>query len=173
MKNIIVKTGLLGFLFLAFGFSYNYYQIFYSKNTNFPDDIVYLYISTGSGFDNLKSNISPYLKDTISFFKAAKKKEYINIKPGKYAIKKDYSNNDIITSLRSNNIPIKVIFNNVERLEDLATKISNLIESDSLALMNSFIDDKFLKENSLTKESVFAIFTVDYNQFVTYSCEKC
>ena len=46
MKNIIVKTGLLGFLFLAFGFSYNYYQIFYSKNTNFPDDIVYLYIST-------------------------------------------------------------------------------------------------------------------------------
>ena len=79
--------------------------------------------------------------------------------------KKDYSNNDIITSLRSNNIPIKVIFNNVERLEDLATKISNLIESDSLALMNSFIDDKFLKENSLTKESVFAIFLPNTYEF--------
>jgi len=165
MKNIIVKTGFLGFLFLAFGFSYNYYQIFYSKNTNFPNEIVYLYISTGSGFDNLKSNISPYLKDTISFFKAAKKKEYINIKPGKYAIKKGYSNNDIITSLRSNNIPIKVIFNNLERLEDLADKISNLIESDSLALMNSFTNDKFLKENNLTKESVFAIFLPNTYEF--------
>jgi UPF0755 protein len=125
-----------------------------------------LHIPTGSGLINLKKQISPFLKDTTSFFNAAKKKEYFyNIKAGKYEIKKGFSNNDIIASLRSKNIPVRVTFNNIERIENLASKIPNFIETDSLSLMNSFFDEKFLKDNSLTKESVFAIFLPNTYEF--------
>ncbi|HCO83089.1 MAG TPA: aminodeoxychorismate lyase, partial [Arenibacter sp.] len=56
-----------------------------------------------------------------------------NIKAGKYAIKKGMSNNDIVNSLRSGNIPVKVAFNNQENLADLAGRISLRIEADSTA----------------------------------------
>ncbi|MGY8945436.1 MAG: endolytic transglycosylase MltG [Flavobacteriales bacterium] len=165
-KNKIILITLLVFLFFTFKFLYNYYHTFYSENTSFAVDVVYLHIPTGSGLINLKKQISPFLKDTTSFFNAAKKKEYFyNIKAGKYEIKKGFSNNDIIASLRSKNIPVRVTFNNIERIENLASKIPNFIETDSLSLMNSFFDEKFLKDNSLTKESVFAIFLPNTYEF--------
>ena len=90
---------------------YEHYKTFYSKNTNFVDDEVFLFIPTGSGELKLKKQISPYLSDTLTFFKAAEKKNYFNnIKAGKFRIQKDFSNNDIINSLRSQNIPVTVSY---------------------------------------------------------------
>ena len=165
-KNLVIKIGGIVFLFISFSYLYSYYKTFYKENTSFIEEKITLYIPTGSGIINLKKQISPFLKDTITFFNAAKKKEYFyNIKAGKYEIKKGFSNNDIITSLRSKNIPVKVTFNNIERIEDLASKISYLIETDSLSLMNSFSDQNFIKDNNLTKESVFAIFLPNTYEF--------
>ena len=145
---------------------YEHYKTFFSKNTSFVDDEIFLFIPTGSGELKLKKQISPYLSDTSSFFKAAEKKNYFNnIKAGKFRIQKDFSNNDIINSLRSQNIPVKITFNNVERLEDLASKISKVIEADSLSLMKSFFETDFLLNNQLTKESVFAIFLPNTYEF--------
>jgi UPF0755 protein len=39
------------------------------------------------------------------------------------------NNNDIINSIRSNNIPINISFNNQETIEKLASRISVQIES--------------------------------------------
>ena len=165
-KKIVIKIGVIAFLFLALAYLYSYHKIFYKENTSFMEEKIILYIPTGSGIINLKKQISPFLKDTTTFFNAAKKKEYFyNIKAGKYVIKKGFSNNDIITSLRSKNIPVKVTFNNIERIEGLASKISYLIEADSLSLMNSFSDQNFIKDNTLTKESVFAIFLPNTYEF--------
>ena len=164
--NIVIRFGLGSFLFLAFVLLYNNYRTFYLENTSFENEKIYLYIPTGTGLDNLKKQLSPYLLDTITFFKAAKKKEYLsNIKAGKYEIKKGFSNNDIINSLRSNNIPVKVTFNNIERIEVLASKISKIIETDSLSLMESFMNKEFLVQNSLNKHSVFAVFVPNTYEF--------
>ncbi|SUZ83684.1 uncharacterized protein METZ01_LOCUS36538 [marine metagenome] len=165
-KNIIIKLGVIFFLFITVAFLYNYYSTFFSDNTNFDTSEVYLYIPSETDSNNLKSQISPFLKDSITFFKAAEKKEYFkNIKAGKYEIKKGFSNNDIINSLRSKNIPVKVTFNNVERLENFVSKISKLIEADSISLMNSIRDKDFLNENNLTSESVFGIFLPNTYEF--------
>jgi UPF0755 protein len=59
--------------------------------------------------------------------------------------------------LRSN-VPVKLAFNNQERLENFAARVSSQIEPDSLTLMNTFKDSIFLKENGFTDENVFVMF---------------
>ena len=47
-------------------------------------------------------------------------------------------NNTIVNILRSERLTTKVIFNNQERLENLAGRISEQIEADSIELLNAF-----------------------------------
>ena len=166
LYKFIIWLGVACFLFLAVTFTYNYYNTYYAENTSFNEEKIFLYIPTGSGLNNLKIQISPFLKDSSTFLDAAYKTKYVlNIKAGKYEIKKGFSNKEIINSLRFNNIPVNVIFNNIERLENLASKVSNYIESDSLSLINSFNEELFLKTNNLNPESVFAIFLPNTYEF--------
>ena len=84
---------------------------------------------------------------------------------GKYELKKGFSNKEIINSLRFKNIPIKITFNNMERIENLASRVSKFIEADSLSLMNSFNNEVFLENNNLNTESVFSIFLPNTYEF--------
>ena len=164
--NIILSLGILSFLFTLSLVVYNYYKTYYSENTNFDEESVYLYIKSGSGLDNFKKQITPLVKDSVTFFNAAYKTKYfLNIKAGRYEIKKGFSNKEIINSLKFQNKPVKVTFNNLERIENLASRISNFIEADSLSLMNSFNDVNFLNENNLNSESVFSIFLPNTYEF--------
>lgn len=167
-SNLKIIIGLIVALLCAIGtvLSYNYYRTFYADNTGFNESELYFYVTTGSDFFTLKKQITTHLKDSTTFLKASEKKNFVNdVKPGKYVIKKGFSNLDIINSFKFNNIPVKVTFNNIQRLEDFASKISNLIEPDSLSLMKSFLETDFLLSNQLTRESVFAIFIPDTYEF--------
>ena len=64
-------------------------------------------------------------------------------------------NNKIINSLRSKRLTVKVTFNNQERLEDLAGRISYQIEADSLDLLNSFKNISFLKEFGFNEKMLY------------------
>jgi UPF0755 protein len=164
--NIILSLGILSFLFILSLVVYNYYKTYYSENTNFDEESVFLYIKSGSGLDNFKKQITPLVKDSVTFFNAAYKTKYFfNIKAGRYEIKKGFSNKEIINTLKFQNKPVKVTFNNLERIENLASRISNFIEADSLSLMNSFNDVNFLNENNLNSESVFSIFLPNTYEF--------
>ena len=67
-------------------------------------------------------------------------------------LKKGMNNNDIINSLRVNNLPVRVSFNNQESLESLAGRIATQIEADSVSLVKAFKDNAFLKDKGLFKE---------------------
>ena len=71
LYKIIISIGLLSFLFISSAVIYNYYKTFYSENTNFSDESVFIYIKSGTGLKSLRNEISPYIKDTSTFFKAA------------------------------------------------------------------------------------------------------
>ena len=77
-------------------------------------------------------------------------KYYINVKAGRYRIARDMTNNDIINSLRSQNLAVTVAFNNQHSLGLLAQRISNQVEADSLSLMEVFTDSVFLSSNAFT-----------------------
>ncbi len=75
------------------------------------------------------------------------------------------SNNDIINSIRSNNLPIKLSFNNQERIEDLAGRIAQQIEPDSLSLLKAMTDSTFLKEKNFTKQTVINMYVPNTYEF--------
>ena len=120
IKRILLFVVLAG-LVVGGIFSYMVYNAIFAPNTSFNNEEAYLYIPTGSTFQEVKELAQPVLKNLETFEQVAKRKGYTsNVKAGKYAIKKGMNNNDIINTLRVNNIPVKVSFNNQETLADLA-----------------------------------------------------
>src|SRR5690606_27271020 len=153
---------------------YNIYTSIFSPNTAFNNNIAHVYIPTNATFDEVKEQLSPLLKNINTFETVAEKKGYIsNVKAGKYAIKKGMNNNDIVNTLRSQNIPVKVSFNNQENLESLAGRIAVQIEADSLSLLNAFNEMSFLNEMGLTEETKLTPYIPNsYEFFWNTSAEK-
>ena len=145
--------------FVGFIFIFKFYTIFFLNNTKFKNDYSYVFIDRDDTIDSLKNQLLPLLKSIKDFNIAANKKGYTdNIKPGKYKIDRGMGNNKIINSLRSKRLTVKVTFNNQERLEDLAGRVSYQIEADSLDLLNSFKNISFLKEFGFNAENALSMY---------------
>ena len=143
----------------------------FKSNTSFNEKSKDIYIKTGSSYSQLLKQIDPYLLNVDDFNVLAKRKKY-NIKPGKYQIKNGMNNNEIINSLRSNNMTVNVIYNNIIDLNDLAGKISNQIEADSISVLNSFKTD-FFKERGFDERNILSMYIPNsYNFFWNTSVEK-
>ena len=143
-----------------------FYKIFYESNTLFNEEYVFVKIPTNSTENQLLDSIGKHVKDLSKFSKAANYKDYFsNIKPGRYKLENGFNNNQIINSLRSNNVPIKITYNNIETFDQLIKRISEKIEADSLSLSNVFYEEKFLNDLGLDSESVFSLFIPNTYEF--------
>ena len=143
-----------------------FYKIFYESNTLFNEEYVFVKIPTNSTENQLLDSIGKHVKDLSKFSKAANYKDYFsNIKPGRYKLENGFNNNQIINSLRSNNVPIKITYNNIETFDQLIKRISERIEADSLSLSNVFFEEKFLNDLGLDSESVFSLFIPNTYEF--------
>ncbi|MBZ9779768.1 endolytic transglycosylase MltG [Psychroflexus sp. CAK8W] len=150
IKKILVAVSVVGLLVLG-GVSLYIYNVIFTPNTSFETDTTSVYVSTGSTLQEVVNQLHPLLKDTENFITVAKKKGYAsNVKPGHFVLKKDMNNNEIINTLRSRNIPIKVSFNNQHRLENLAGRVAEQIEADSLELLQAMLSDEFLNSKNIT-----------------------
>src|SRR5699024_10208436 len=76
------------------------------------------------------------------------------------------SNNDILIALRNNNEPFLIAFNNQDRLEKLAKRISEQIEADSSSLIAAMKDEEFLKAHDFPKETALNMYIP--NQYELY-----
>ena len=165
IKKILFAIALIG-LIAGGVFAYYVYQAVFSPNTKFETETTVLYVPTGSTYTELIELISPLLKDIYSFDKIARRKGYVDkIKAGRYILKKNSNNNQIINILRSKNSPVQISFNNQERLEDLAGRIASQIESDSLSLLKSFKDEVFLKSKNFSLETALAMYIPNKYEF--------
>ena len=158
IKKIIWGIVLLGLIGMA-GFAYYVYNSVFTSNTSFNNAEAHIYIPTGSRFSDVSKELRPLLKNMITFEAVANRKGYpANVKAGHYIIKKGMSNNDIINSIRSNNVPVFVKFNNQERLENLAGHLATQIEADSISLLNAMKDSEFLKDADLNLDNALSIY---------------
>lgn len=165
IKKILLAIVGIG-LVLGGIFAYMVYSAFLSPNTSFEEDQVIVHVRSEAGFEEVKDSLSRYLTDIKTFGQAAQKKGYAsNIKGGRYAIKKGMNNNEIVNSLRSKNLPVKVSFNNQERLENLAGRIATQIEADSVSLLSAMRDPEFLSENNLVAANELAIYLPNSYEF--------
>lgn len=128
-----------------------------------------LYIPTGSSYisvlDTLNANLdikNPKLLEWV----AEKKKYPALIKPGRYVIDSDMSYNGLINLLRSGRQkPVKVTFNNVRSLNQIAGKIEKLIEADSSQLVSYFSDESNYEKDGFKEENIIALFIPDTYEF--------
>ena len=165
IKKILLAVVLLGLVAMG-GFAWYVYSTVFAPNTAFNNEQAHIYIPTDATYQDVVSELEPLLKDMNDFTAVAQKKEYAsNIKAGHFIIKKGMNNNDIINTIRSKNIPIKVKFNNQERIEDLAGNIARQIEADSLSLLKAMKDSVFLKEAGQTDATALVLYIPNTYEF--------
>jgi len=155
-------------------FAYTVYDAIFAPNTKFNNSEAFLYIGSDDTINDVEQLLQPLLEDASSFLKVAERKGYAsNVKGGKYVIKKGMNNNDIVNSLRSKNIPVKVSFNNQETLGNLAGRIASQIEPDSLTLLSTFTDKEFFQSNGFNDVDQLAMFIPNsYEFFWNTSADK-
>jgi UPF0755 protein len=162
--GIIVIIGLI--------LSYRYFKMALMPNVllDSPKQEVYFYVPTGSEYDDVirllkRKNI---VRNINSFEWLARKVDYPkNIHPGRYLIKKNMSNFELVRILRSGrfNIPVKLVINEFESIADLASFISEQLEIDSTELMKYLMRPQFLKEHGLNRQSVLCLFVPNTYEF--------
>lgn len=170
-KIISIGAVVVAAVLLVYGFVL-IRQIF-SANTKFSEEKVYVYVPTGSDYEAVKKLISPYVEDMQRFELVAGKTSYPeNVKSGRFLLKNGMSSYDLVKTMRIND-PVKLAFNNQERLENLAGRVGSQIEPDSLSLLTTFKDSTFLKENGFTEDNVFVMFIANtYELYWDITAEK-
>ena len=145
----------------------------FSANTKFEEKELYVYVPTGAKYTDVKKILEPYIKNFEDFEMVANKRSYPeNVKSGRFLLKKDMNNIDLVRAMRSN-VPVKLAFNNQERLENFAGRVGSEIEADSVSLLKAFRDPEFLAANGFNEENVFAMFIPNtYEIYWNTSAEK-
>ena len=140
------------------------------KISVFPkEDSIILNIPTGSSYNNVLDTLNANLiiKNKKAFNWLVKKKKYPDlIKSGKYVVNKPMSINELIDMLRAGNqAPIRVTFNNIRSMEQLAGRFSKQLEIDSTDFMMFFSDTSNYIKNGFTKENIISIFIPNTYEF--------
>lgn len=163
---LIIAAGVAGYLG---------YQIIYSPNVWTEDKSEnYLYIKNDDTFEDIKTQLysKGYIIHRNNFELLAEYKKYPeNIKPGRYQLQKDMSNNDLINLLRSGNqTPVKLMFNNIRLKEDLAQRIANQINIDKNEFLKNLSDSNYVKKLGFKLETVKSMF-IPNTYFVYWNTE--
>jgi len=159
MKKII--STLVVIVIIGLGASGYFYNRFFMPNVETSNDSkTFVYIRSNATFEEVVDSLRPYLGNVSSFMQVAELKKYPKlIKSGKYEIKNNWSNIELVNHLRSGNqAEIKLVFNYANSVEDMAGKVSKQISADSLEILEYVYSNDFLNKNKFTKESVPAIF---------------
>ncbi|MCL9807845.1 endolytic transglycosylase MltG [Flavobacterium luminosum] len=159
-KKILIVFAVVSVALAVFAYS----KLFLS-NTKFDKDQVYVFVPTGSTYEDVLKIISPYVKDVDNFKMIAQLRSYDeNVFPGRFLFKKGTGSLGLVTALRRNQ-PLDLAFNNQESLEKLVSRVSSQIEADSLSLMKAIKDSAFMAKNGFNEETVLGMFIPNTYQF--------
>ncbi|WP_422105016.1 endolytic transglycosylase MltG [Winogradskyella sp.] len=165
IKKILWAIAIIGLIIFGV-IAYFIYGAMFQPNTAFSNDKAYIYIPTDANYTHVREQLKPLLKDMGTFDALASQKKYTaNIKAGRFVISKGMNNNEIINSIRSQNLPVKIAFNNQHNLEDLAGRISKQIEADSTSLIAAMTDTAFLNENGFNQATALGMYLPDTYEF--------
>lgn len=139
---------------------FNYYQKYFAPNATGKEE--YLYIRTGSQFDDVVKSIKDQqlLKDPETFVWAAERMDYTQkVRPGKYRVKDNMNNRSLINMLKAGNQePVKMRFQNIRVKEDFAKFVSTQIEADSLSIITLLNSSDFVEKYGFNTNNVYAMF---------------
>lgn len=158
IKKILLAIVIIGLVVAAY-FANFIYGAMLKPNTAFNNEEAYVFVPTNANYGNVREQLEPLLINIDAFDALAEQKKYVNnIKSGRFIIKKGMSNNDIINTIRSQNIPIRIAFNNQETIEKLAGRIASQIEADSITLIKTMTNKDFLSENNFNNKTALGMY---------------
>ncbi len=161
MKKIFLGLALLGVLLT--GTTYYFYTIIYSNQVKKE---VKLFIRTDNSAADVLQQLDSLVLNPSALKKVASLKKYTRVKPGMYVLKKGMNANTLVNLLRSGHqTPVKVSFNNQNYIEDLAGRLAQQIEADSISILNSLTDVDFLEKEGFTSKTA-----LHYCMPYTYDC---
>jgi UPF0755 protein len=156
--SVVVISGLIIYGFILV-------QQIFADNTKFSEKEVYVQVPTDANYGEVVKIITPYVDDLDRFEMVANKMSYPqNVKAGRFLFTKGMNSYNLVKAMRYN-VPVKLAFNNQERVEDFAGRVGSQIEADSLSLLTSFKDSVFLKENGFTEENILVMFIPNTYEF--------
>ena len=157
-------------LIFALAFAYWLYRSVMSPNVKTAGGKdVELFIPTGADYDQVQNLIKEagFLVNEKSFNWIAQKKEYPeNIHPGRYIVKDGMSNNRLVNMLRGGlQSPVKVTFNNMRNVDQLAGRIASQIEADSASLSQLLHNQDYVRQLGFNNYTIPALFLPDTYEF--------
>lgn len=152
MKKVILFTSII----IAIGIIYSAWNIL-GPVVNQPEKR-FLYINTGSSFENVKSKLkSEHILSNTFFFELISKRIGYNkhVKPGKYEIKKGENLFSLLRMLNSGSqTPVRLVINKLRTKEDLAEKIGKNFECDSAEAIRFLLNNDSLATFGLDTNTV-------------------
>ena len=160
-RIIITITGLL--LISGIFVVYCFYTIVMSPNTRTSSTKgISLYIPTGASFEQVIDSLcrQELLIDKNSFVQLAQWRGYHdNIKSGHYVIKNAMTNLELLRLLRGGiQTPIRVTFNNMRDIEQVAGRVATQIEADSASISMLLHDDNFISKMGFNSSTIPCLF---------------
>jgi UPF0755 protein len=161
MKRKILYVLAVVFIMAAVAASVGFYYIF-GPNVKTREREAVIYIPTGSSYDQVMNILDSVLViKNVSLLKwvAGEKGYPERVRPGRYLIKKAISYNALVNLLRSGRqTPVRITFNNIRTLSQLAGKIGSEIEADSAAIMNFLDDPVNYSADGFNRETIISLF---------------
>lgn len=170
LKKVIISIFFIVLLLAAY-LGYDIYKRVYQPNVSIENaKEQYFYIYSNYEFDDVVHDLyeKGYIIDRESFEWVSEKKSNFknNIHPGRYLLKDGMSNNELIDLLRSGEqVPVKVTFNNVRTVAELAGKISANLECDSVEIMDLLTDTEFVTKYGFNKTTILTLFLPNTYEF--------
>lgn len=136
-----------------------------------------IYIDNEAVYEDVKDSLrlKGILVNETAFDLLSNRKRYTtNIKPGRYVITDRMSNNDIVNLLRSGNqTPVRITFNNIRTLHELAASLGDQLAVDSAAIYQSLTDESKYQDEGFSKETIIAAFMPDtYEVYWTIATDE-
>lgn len=152
---LVASTLLITFVFYG-------YQIVYTPNVLVDRDARVFMIPKGATYRDVQTQLANggYVADMVSFSFVARLMGYDrSIKPGRYVLQRNMTNVDAIRMLRTGKqVPVKITFNNVRKLPELAEKITRntgLAATEFLEAANHYAANN---PDGFTPENILALF---------------
>ncbi|MGA1978366.1 MAG: endolytic transglycosylase MltG [Bacteroidales bacterium] len=135
-----------------------------------------LLIPDGSSYESVMDSVKTqfFVRNIKVLNWVARKKNYpSHIKPGKYVFDNTLNYIKFINILRAGRqTPVKITFNNIRTINELAGKVGGRIEADSAEIVSFLSDQNNYKNDGFTGENVISVFIPDTYEFFWNTSSK-
>ena len=176
-RNKFLIGFVIVFSILLTSFVFYFYQVFFSENILVEKGDEVILIEEDMDFQDLQDIVYDrgIVNDMLSFSFVAKLLDYQeNMKPGLYLMRKDMTNLQAIRMLRAGEqIPTTTTFNNVRLKSDLAAKITDNLQADSVEFLALLNNDSLINAYGFTQQNILSMFIPNtYEVYYTISEQR-